>query len=130
MYYISDENVVMENRLNLVKYRVFNPLFLNGLAIASRFLFRAGALVIMLRRSGLACPALTEHQGLTITSKQLGCQKIIVFRLVPCGSLFVFRKLFLYSIEKVFRDNRWDTVGNENLSVFIFTDVEAVLKQP
>ena len=119
MYHVANENIVMENDLYVVKYRIFDPLFLNGFAIASRFLFRAGAFVVMVRRSALACPTFAEHQGLTITAKQLGCQKIIVFRLVPCGSLFVFRKLFLHSIEKVFRDNRRDTVGDKNLPVFV-----------
>ena len=94
-----------------VDHQIFQPLLSHGLFVAGLFLLGGGALIIMMRLSGMADTAFTEHQCTTLATVQLGGKQIAFLCLMTGRGFFVFHQLFLHLVEQVLRYQSRNRIG-------------------
>lgn len=115
--------IVHDFRHHGVDHGIFERQLLHAfvLGVAGVIFFRVDAAVIVILPVGGAGAAFAHHHGSAGTAEQLGGQKIVVLRLMPGGGLFVLDQLVLYSGKEVLGNDGRDTVGNDDLPVFVLT---------
>lgn len=73
-----------------------------------------------------AFAALAAEIGTAVAAEQLGGQQVIVLGFVTSRGFSVLRQLLLNPVKQIFRDDDGDSIGYDNVSVFLLSDVAAV----
>ena len=118
--------IVFHKLHGLVDYQIFQPLFADGLFLTALVLFCGSTFIITMNFARPARTAFAKHQRTAVTAVQLGGQQVIILCLSPGRGFLVFQHLLLHIVEKFHRHDRWNRIGNQDVTVFQFSDVAAV----
>ena len=119
-------SIVPDKLHGLVDHQIFQPLFADGFLLTALLLFGSRTFIIAVDFSRPARSAFTKHQCTAVTAVQLGGQQVIVLCLSPGRGFLVFQHFLLHIIEKFHRHDRWNRIGNQDITVFQLTNIAAV----
>ena len=120
--------IVPDKLHGLVHHQIFQPLFADSFLLAALLLFGRGTFIVAVDFSRPACAAFAKHQRTAATTVQLGCQQVIVLCLSSGRGFLVFGNLFLHIVEKLCGHDRWNRIGNQNITIFQLPDVAAIVQ--
>ena len=118
--------IIPDKLHRLVHYQIFQPLFADGLFLTALVLFCGSTFIITMNFARPARTAFAKHQRTAVTAVQLGGQQVIILCLSPGRGFLVFQHLLLHIVEKFHRHDRRNRIGNQDVTVFQFSDVAAV----
>ena len=118
--------IVLDKLHGLVHHQIFQPLFTDSLFLAALVLFGSSTFIIAVDFSRPARTAFAKHQRPAVTTVQLGGEQIVVLCLSSGGGFLVFQHFLLHIIEKFHRHDRWNRIGNQDITVFQLTNIAAV----
>ena len=93
-------SIVPHKLHSLVDHQIFQPLFADGLFLATLLLFGSRTFIIAVDFSRPARTAFAKHQRPAVTTVQLGGQQVIILCLSPGRGFLVFGDFFLHIIEQ------------------------------
>ena len=120
--------IVPDKLHRLVDDQIFQPLFTDSFLLAALVLFCGSTFIITMNFSRPARTALSKHQRTAVTTVQLGGKQIVILCLSPGRGFLVFQHLLLHIVEKFHRHDRWNRIGNQDVTVFQFSDVTPVFE--
>ena len=130
LHHLGDDGfhggIVLDKLHRLVDYHIFQPLFTDGLFLAAFMLFGGGTFIIAVDFTCPACTAFAKHQCTAMAAEQLGGEQVVVLCLSTGRGFLVFQHLFLYIVEKIHRHDGWDSIWNQDVTVFQLADIAAV----
>ena len=118
--------IILDKLHGLVDHQIFQPLFADGLFLAALVLFGSSTFIIAVDFSRPARTAFAKHQCTTVAAEQLGGEQIVVLCLSTGRGFLVFQHLFLYIVEKIHRHDGWDSIWNQDATVFQLADIAVV----
>ena len=118
--------IIPDKLHGLVDHQIFQPLFTDGLFLAALVLFGSSTFIIAVDFSRPARTAFAKHQRPTVAAEQLGGEQVVVLCLSSGRGFLVFQHFLLHIIEKFHRHDRWNRIGNQDITVFQLTNIAAV----
>ena len=130
LHHLGDDRlhggIVLDKLHGLIDHQIFQPLFTDGLFLASFMLLCGGTFIVAVDFSRPARAALSKHQRTAMTAEQLGGEQIVILCLSTGRGFLVFQHLLLYIVEKLYGHDRWNRIGNQDVPVLQFTNITAV----
>ena len=119
--------VVHDHLHHFVDHQIFQPLFPNRLFLAVRpLLFYRYALVVVMNGSVPAFAALATEVSTAVAAEEFRGQQVIILGFVTGRGFSVLRQLFLNPIKQIFWADGRDSVGNDNVPVFVLSNITTV----
>ena len=132
LHHLSDDGfhcgIVPHKLHSLVDHQIFQPLFADGLFLATLLLFGSRTFIIAVDFSRPARTAFAKHQRPAVTTVQLGGQQVIILCLSPGRGFLVFGDFFLHIIEQFQRHDGRNRIWHDHIPEFQFSDVPPILE--
>ena len=113
---------------SLVDHQIFQPLFADGLFLATLLLFGSRTFIIAVDFSRPARTAFAKHQRPTVAAEQLGGEQVVVLCLSPGRGFLVFGDLLLHILKQFQRNDGRDSIRHDHIPEFQFSDVPPVFE--
>ena len=130
LHHLSDDGfhcgIVPHKLHSLVDHQIFQPLFADGLFLATLLLFGSRTFIIAVDFSRPARTAFAKHQRPAVTTVQLGGQQVIILCLSPGRGFLVFGDLFLHILKQFQWNNGRDGIRHDHIPEFQLPDGDAV----
>ena len=130
LHHLSDDGfhcgIVPHKLHSLVDHQIFQPLFADGLFLATLLLFGSRTFIIAVDFSRPARTAFAKHQCTAAAAEQLGGEQVIILCLSPGRGFLVFQHHLLNIVEKLRGHNGGNRIGNQDIAVFQLSNVTAV----
>ena len=132
LHHLGDDGfhsgIVLDKLHGLIDHQIFQPLFTDGLFLASFMLLCGGTFIVAVDFSRPARAALSKHQRTAVTAVQLGGEQIVVLCLPPGRGFLVFGDFFLNIIEQFQRHDGRNRIRHDHIPEFQFSDVPPILE--